>query len=79
MIDIMPGKISKEMTLGDVVSGFPEAVPIMLGYGLHCVGCHVAAFETIEQGAKAHGMTGKDIEKMITEMNKAVEEERKER
>jgi hybrid cluster-associated redox disulfide protein len=69
----MPEKISKDMALGDVVTKFPAAVPTMLGYGLHCVGCHVAAFETIEQGAKAHGMTEKEIDKMLAEMNKAVE------
>ena len=69
----MPEKISKEMALGEVVKGFPQVVPIMLSYGLHCVGCHVAAFETIEQGAKAHGMKDPEIEKMVAEMNNAIE------
>jgi len=69
--------ISKQMALGEVVRNFPDAVPIMIGYGLHCVGCHVAAFETIEQGAKAHGMADKDIEKMVSEMNKAIKEKQK--
>jgi len=75
----MPKKISKDMALGNVVKRFPQAMPIMLGYGLHCVGCHVAAFETIEQGAKAHGMTEKEIDKMLAEMNKAVEKKEPER
>lgn len=69
----MAPKISKDMRLGEVVSSFPEAVPVMLNYGLHCVGCHVASFETIEQGSKAHGMSEGEIEKMLEEMNKAVE------
>lgn len=68
----MPGKILKEMALGEVVRNFPDSVPIMLECGLHCVGCHVAAFETIEQGARAHGMSDKGIEKMLAEMNKAI-------
>jgi len=68
----MHGKISKEMTLGEVVGTFPDSVPVMLSYGLHCIGCHVAAFETIEQGARAHGMSDKGIEKMLAEMNKAI-------
>lgn len=72
----MPGKISKEMTLGEVVRAFPDSVPVMLNCGLHCIGCHVAAFETIEQGARAHGMSGKDIEKMLAEMNKAIKEKK---
>ena len=64
------------MRLGEVVSGYPDAVPIMLGYGLHCIGCHVAAFETIEEGARAHGMGNEDIKKMVSEMNKAVGKKR---
>lgn len=70
----MTGKqrITKDMTLGEVVSKFPETVKIMLSYGLHCVGCHVAAFETIEQGALAHGMDKRQIEEMLKEMNGAI-------
>jgi hybrid cluster-associated redox disulfide protein len=66
-------KINKNMMIGDVVQKFPKAVPVMLKYGLHCVGCHVAAHETVEQGASVHGMDEKAIEKMIEEMNKAVD------
>ena len=70
-------KITKDMLLGDVVSKYPEAAMVMVRYGLHCVGCHVAAWETIEQGAKAHGMSEKDIKKMLKEMNDAASENNK--
>lgn len=66
------GKITKDMTLGEIITGFPETVEVMLKNGLHCVGCHVAAYETLEQGAKAHDMSDKDIEKMLEEMNDIV-------
>lgn len=70
-------KIKKDMTLGEVVVKFPETVRVMMGYGLHCVGCHVAAYETIEQGAAAHGMDKKEIEKMLNDMNAALEKKSK--
>lgn len=60
------------MTLGEVVGKYPKAIGPMLKRGMHCVGCHVAAFETVEQGAKAHGMGDKEIGEMLKEMNKAV-------
>ena len=65
-------KITKDMTLGDIISRYPKTAEIMMKRGLHCVGCHVAAFETLEQGAKAHGMSDKDIETMLKEMNDLV-------
>lgn len=64
-------KITKTMLLGDIVSKHPEAVDIMIQRGLHCIGCHVAYWETLEQGAKAHGMSDKDINEMLKEMNGA--------
>lgn len=66
------GEITKGMTLGEIITKYPEVVDIMMKRGLHCVGCHVAAYETLEQGAKAHGMSDKDVESMINEMNELV-------
>jgi len=69
--------VTKDMTLGDVITKHPEAAEVMIKFGLHCVGCHVAAWETIEQGAKSHGMSDKDLEKMVREINDAVKDKNK--
>jgi hybrid cluster-associated redox disulfide protein len=64
-------KITKEMTLGELVIKHPDAVNVMYKYGMHCIGCHMAAYETIEQGASAHGMDKKAIGRMLKEMNES--------
>ncbi len=66
-------KITKEMGFSEVLQKYPETASIMMNNGLHCVGCHAAAFETIEQGCTAHGMKPEDIDKMVKEMNEAIE------
>ena len=66
-------EITKDMGFQEVLQKHPEAAQIMMKHGLHCVGCHAAAFETIEQGCTAHGMKEEDMEKMIKEMNETVE------
>jgi len=63
--------IKKDMTMGEVVAKYPQVAPIMMRFGLHCIGCHVAAYETIEQGALGHGLYEGDLKKMLEEMNKA--------
>ena len=68
----MAQKITKHMLLGDVVQQYPKTAEVFLKYGLHCIGCHVAAFETIEQGAMAHGLAAEDIDKLIKDLNDAV-------
>lgn len=65
-----PAKITGSMTLGEAVSKYPRTMVVLFNYGMHCIGCHISAYETIEQGALAHGMSREDIKKMIEEMNK---------
>ncbi len=68
----MADKLTKDTTLGEAVSKYPETAAIMLKYGLHCIGCHVATWETIEQGASGHGLTGAQIKDMLADMNAAI-------
>ena len=58
------------MTFSEILEKNPEAAKVMFNYGLHCVGCHIAAFETLEQGSIAHGLTKDQLNKMIKEINK---------
>lgn len=68
----MSDKISKNMTFGEIMDKYPSAAEIMMKYGLHCIGCHVALYETVEQGSKAHGMSESDFKKMLKELNASV-------
>ena len=63
--------ITKDMTFTEVMQKCPDAGYVMMEYGLHCIGCHVAAYETVEQGGKAHGLNEKQLKKMIDEINNA--------
>jgi len=65
----MKQKITRQTIIADAVNLNPQAPEIMFRYGLHCIGCHVSLWETIEQGCMAHGMTDKQIDKMIDELN----------
>ena len=64
--------ITKESIIGDVLKKYPDAAEVMFKHGLHCIGCHVSAFESIENGCKVHGMTEKQIDALVKEINKAV-------
>ena len=64
--------ITKEMTIGKVVTEHPETVRVFLAHGLMCVGCAAARFENILQGAMAHGI---DVDALMTDLNAAVGEE----
>lgn len=63
--------ITGKTALGEVVEKYPAAVPVLLRYGLHCIGCHVAAYESVADGAAAHGLGEKEIKSLVADLNKA--------
>lgn len=60
-------KITKDMTIGEVVRNFPESVEVLMSFGMGCVGCPSAQAETIEQAAMVHGF---NVDELITALNK---------
>jgi len=67
-------KITKKMSIGEVVSQNPETIEVFQKHGLHCMGCAIAHFEDIEQGASAHGI---DTDKLVEDLNKKIEKKKK--
>lgn len=63
--------ITKEMGIMEVVEKYPAAAGVFAAFGMGCLGCAAAHFETIEQGANAHGM---DIPALIEALNKVATE-----
>ncbi len=66
-------KITKDANLGEVVFKHPQLAEILLDYGLHCVGCFASSMDTIEMGAKVHGMTAGEIDEMVERLNEVLE------
>lgn len=61
--------ITAEMKIGEVLRQYPESLKVFLSHGLMCVGCAVARFENIRQGATAHGI---NVDALIKDLNEAV-------
>ena len=64
-------RITKTMGIQEVVTKYPESVPVFFRHGLGCIGCAAAQFETIEQGAMVHGI---NVDALIADLNEAVGE-----
>lgn len=58
-------KIKKDMTFYELIQSNPEAATKLAEKGMFCGGCPMAMMETVEQGARAHGV---DVKKLIKEL-----------
>ncbi len=48
--------LTKEMSIGEIPAINEPSTPIMMEYGMHCLGCPVSQMETPEEGCPVHGM-----------------------
>jgi len=72
-------QITREMTIEEILSQFPQKsqklAQEMTRFGLHCVGCQAATWETLEAGVLGHGFTEGELEGLLARLNKVLLEE----
>lgn len=66
-------KVTKDSNIADIVFKYPQAAEVLTAFGLHCVGCFASSFDTIEQGAQIHEMDEEEVNELIDEINKVIE------
>lgn len=57
--------ITKEMTIGEIISANPDVVPVLLDAGMHCLGCPASQAESLEEAAMVHGIDINELMKKI--------------
>jgi hybrid cluster-associated redox disulfide protein len=62
-------RITKDMTIEEVVQQFPETVQVFSRHGVGCLGCSAAQYDNIERGAAVHGL---DTDQLVQELNTCV-------
>ena len=64
--------ISKDMPIDEIVRNYPRTIRVFFDHGLMCVGCPAARFESLEQGALAHGI---DVDALVKDLNAVLDEQ----
>lgn len=53
--------ITKDTIIGDILDIAPEAAPIFMSIGMHCLGCPASRGETVEQACAVHGIPYQEV------------------
>ncbi len=59
-------KITKDTIIGDILDIAPQAAPVFMSIGMHCLGCPASRGETVEEACAVHGV---DVEKLLEAVN----------
>lgn len=63
--------VTKDINILEAVQKYPVISMVFKKHGLGCVGCMVAAGETLGEGIAAHGL---DADALVEEMNILIKE-----
>lgn len=61
--------INKDTVIGDILKVAPQAAPIFMGIGMHCLGCPASQGETVEEACAVHGV---DVESLLAKVNELI-------
>ncbi len=57
---------NKSMTISDILNMDRGTADILMGSGMHCLGCAMASGESLEQACAVHGI---DADALIVQLN----------
>ena len=60
-------KVTKDMSIGQVLNMDRSTAVIFMQHGMHCLGCPHATAESIEQAGAVHGI---DVDALVDALNK---------
>lgn len=62
-------EITPDILIQTLANTYPQTIEtLVIEYGFHCVGCFASQFETLEEGARVHGIVGGDFEELLAHL-----------
>jgi len=65
-------KITKEITIEELVEIIPESVRYLTEKGIKCIACGEPIWGTLEEAAKEKGFNESQIEEFVKDLNKLI-------
>ncbi len=62
--------IDKNMKIGELLQVNEGIAPILMGAGMHCLGCPASQMESLEQACAVHGI---DCDALVTKINELLD------
>ena len=66
----MERQITPHLMVADVLARWPEVIPVFIHHRMACVGCSMAAFETLGDALSIYGL---ETETFILQLEKAIQ------
>lgn len=61
--------VNRKTLIGEIVNQYPETAEVLLGIGMHCLGCPASQAESLEDACAVHGVDPESVIKAINDKN----------
>lgn len=59
-------QISKDMLIGELITLDERIAPVLMGVGMHCLGCPSSQAESLEEACMVHGL---NVDELVANIN----------
>ena len=59
--------VNRKTLIGEIVNQYPETAEVLLGIGMHCLGCPASQAESLEAACAVHGVDPESVIKAIND------------
>jgi len=66
-------KITKDMSIIDILAADEHITDILMAKGMHCIHCFAAAGETLEEAMMVHGYDSAAVDELVDQINDFLE------
>lgn len=56
--------VNRKTLIGEIVNQYPETAEVLLGIGMHCLGCPASQAESLEDACAVHGVDPESVIKV---------------
>ena len=61
--------LNKNTSINEDIVKYPQIIPLLQNFGIHCMGCNTSSQETLEQGFTNHGYSNQEINNILFQIN----------
>jgi hybrid cluster-associated redox disulfide protein len=62
-------QLTADLTVAEMMDGWPETIPVFFRYRMACVGCPIASFETLAEVAVIYRL---DLDRFMSELRQTI-------
>ncbi len=60
-------KVTKDMTIGQILEIDRRTAPLFMEFGMHCLGCPMSTNESVEAACITHGVSADELVEKLNE------------